>query len=88
MKYLAIVKDKRGKVKLVDVEAESREDAREKIRACKIFQSECVKGAIEVLGILTPKEFGNLLYFTLSRLEEEGLIGYDSATGKWYLKSR
>ena len=27
-------------------------------------------------------------YFTLSRLEEEGLIGYDSATGKWYLKSR
>ena len=61
MKYLAIVKEKHGKVELVDVKAESREDAREKIRACKIFQSDRIKGVIEVLGILTPKEFGNLL---------------------------
>jgi len=27
-------------------------------------------------------------YFTLSRLEEEGLIEYDSATEKWHLKRR
>jgi len=27
-------------------------------------------------------------YFTLSKLEEEGLIEYDSATEKWPLKRR
>ncbi|GAI33543.1 unnamed protein product [marine sediment metagenome] len=27
-------------------------------------------------------------YFMLSKLEEEGLIEYDSATGKWHLKKR
>jgi len=27
-------------------------------------------------------------YFTLSRLEEKGLIEYDSATEKWRLKRR
>jgi len=27
-------------------------------------------------------------YFTLLRLEEEGLIEYDLAAGKWHLKSK
>ena len=27
-------------------------------------------------------------YYLLSKLEEEGLVEYDSATGKWHLKRR
>jgi len=40
--------------------------------------------ALELSERIDVKPF----YFTLSRLEEEGLIEYDFATEKWHLKRR
>jgi len=42
----------------------------------------------ERIGVEPVFKMGDDYYFTLSRLEEEGLIEYDSATGKWHLKRR
>ena len=51
-----------------------------------------ILGALEKesLSALELSERVNLrsCYFMLSRLEEEGLIEYDSATEKWHLKRR